>query len=382
MTFAYPLLAGREDFPFQSSSDVRVLIEPTQDIQVLVEISSVLSQIPVEVLDAKRRQSLFGSVHRGLWVGTSAAQEIHQRVALRVRSYDRPFAGRLMVVRSRGMKRRWRGKHFRDDDEETLPVPGRRGHLQFGLAQLCAAPGRVRLRIVLDHKTVAERGWHPLQEIVKDRLNQYEITIEDLDVATVSAEHLESARTIAIDHQYFLGIEVERQGRERQSGDIGPQGKIQLQAPGLLYESREMGRTRWAQACIRHRDDPDAGVRRRLPMHHLVIEPGHSHLADYVIRRVLIGPVDDAPFLLVCQHGIASGVTIKGLSKLIIGDRRAIQQDQRPLDFPDVRSSSSMQDMRRVGYGGCFQFLVTAEQFALKTHRTAGLRNRGSIYTL
>src|SRR5271169_6723257 len=139
MTFAYPLFAGREDFPFQASSDVGVLIEPTQDIEVLVEISSVLSQIPVEVLDAKRRQT----------------------------------------------ERRWRGKHFRDDHEETLPVPGRRGHLQFGLAQLRAAHDRVRLRIVLDHKTVAERGWHPLEEIVKDRLNQYEITIEDFDVATV-----------------------------------------------------------------------------------------------------------------------------------------------------------------------------------------------------
>ena len=39
MTFAYPLLAGREDFHFQASSDVRVLIEPTQDIQVLVFVS-------------------------------------------------------------------------------------------------------------------------------------------------------------------------------------------------------------------------------------------------------------------------------------------------------------------------------------------------------
>ena len=63
-----------------------------------------------------------------------------------------------------------------------------------------------------------------------------------------------------------------------------------------------------------------------------------NHLADYVISRVLVGPVDDASFLLVCQHGIASGVTIKGLSKLVIGDGRAIQQDQCPLDFPNVRS--------------------------------------------
>ena len=88
---------------------MRILLEPTQDIQVLVEPSSVLSQIPVEVLDAKRRQTnrrrafLTASI-RDFAIGISAAEVIHQRVALWVRLYDRPFAGRRMVVGFRRMK--------------------------------------------------------------------------------------------------------------------------------------------------------------------------------------------------------------------------------------------------------------------------------------
>src|SRR5262249_16647523 len=100
---------------------------------------------------------------------------------------------------------------------------------------------------------------------------------------------------------------------------------------------------------------------------HFLIECGHRHLADDVIRLRLIATVDNVSLLLVGEHrsSCCGAITPIGI------ERCTIQLDQRHLDLADVLTARTLMDACGVRHGGGFEFRVASEQLRLESHASA-----------